>query len=84
MTEVELDRDSCTGVFACLVRDQRFVEDDDGLAAFHPDLDAVTRSPGDGEGDADVVVATVKDDLSSMRKAAEACPFDAIEIMEDG
>jgi len=29
---VDLDRDACEGVFACLVRDERFVEAADGLA----------------------------------------------------
>ncbi|TKX77495.1 ferredoxin, partial [Halorubrum sp. SD626R] len=29
---VTVDRDACDGVFACLVRDPRFVEDDEGLA----------------------------------------------------
>ncbi|MFC6772237.1 ferredoxin, partial [Halorubrum pallidum] len=34
---VTVDRDACDGVFACLVRDPRFVEDDDGLAGIDAD-----------------------------------------------
>lgn len=37
---ISLDRDACEGVFACLVRDDRFVEAADGLARID-DADAV-------------------------------------------
>ncbi|OYR83697.1 ferredoxin, partial [Halorubrum ezzemoulense] len=33
---VSVDLTACDGVFACLVRDDRFVEADDGLAGFDP------------------------------------------------
>ena len=31
---VTIDTDACQGIFACLVRDERFVESAEGLATF--------------------------------------------------
>ncbi|WP_128904124.1 ferredoxin [Halorubrum amylolyticum] len=72
---VTVDRDACDGVFACLVRDPRFVEDDDGLAAFDPDAaEAVERTETS-------VTATFADDrIDDARGAAAACPLDAIAV----
>lgn len=72
---VTVDRDACDGVFACLVRDSRFVEDDDGLAGFDPDAaEAVERT-------SDAVTATFADDrIDDARQAAAACPLDAIAV----
>lgn len=72
---VTVDRDACDGVFACLVRDDRFREDDDGLAGFDPGTaDALDRSEAS-------VQATFTDDrLEDARAAAAACPFDAITV----
>ena len=72
---IRLDRDACDGVFACLVRDDRFVESEDGLAAI---------ADGDGAvSDADdaTTVARFDDDrLAAAEGAAAACPLDAIEV----
>jgi len=69
---VALDRETCDGIFACLVRDDRFAEAEDGLATF----DGV-------EPDDDALVATFEDDaIEDARQAASACPVDAIEVTE--
>ena len=75
---VTVDLDACDGVFACLVRDDRFVESDEGLATFDPEeADAVERTD-------DTVAATFTDDrIEDARQAAAACPLDAITV-EDG
>ena len=72
---VTVDREACDGVFACLVRDPRFVEDDEGLASVDPDeaesLDV----------DADAVTAAFDDDRrDEAEQAAAACPLDAITV----
>ena len=72
---VTVDREACDGVFACLVRDERFVEDDDGIAAF--DTDAALAV----EGDEQSVTATFDDDRAdAARQAAAACPLSAISV----
>jgi ferredoxin len=73
MVRVHLDRDACEGVFACLVRDDRFVEAEDGLADIEGE--AVTRTP-------ESVTVALDGDVESARAAAAACPFDAIEVEE--
>ena len=66
---IRLDRDACDGVFACLVRDDRFVESEDGLAAI---ADTATE---------ETTVARFDDDrLAAAEGAAAACPLDAIEV----
>ena len=76
---VTVDRDACDGVFACLVRDPRFVEDDEGLASLDAD-DAVGI-----ERTAASVTATFDDDrIEDAEQAAEACPLDAITVAEGG
>ncbi|MEF8786219.1 MAG: ferredoxin [Haloarculaceae archaeon] len=67
---VRLDRETCDGIFACLVRDDRFVEDDGGLAT----IEGATESGGS-------VVETFHDDrLADAQQAADACPVDAIAV----
>ena len=68
MYTITIDREACTGIFACLVRDDRFVEDSEGLAAIEVD----------GE---DALSATFDDDRrESAEQAAAACPVDAITV----
>jgi len=72
---VTVDRDACDGVFACLVRDPRFVEADDGLAEFDADAaEAVERT------DASVTATFVDDRIEEAQQAAAACPLDAIGV----
>jgi len=72
--EVRLDRGACEGIFACLVRDDRFVEAGDGLAT-------VEDAPESGEDE--TVVASFDDDrIDAARQAASACPVDAIAVTE--
>jgi ferredoxin len=77
---VALDREACDGIFACLVRDDRFVEAEDGLAT----LDAADAAvDGDSAGESDSLVATFEDDrIEDARQAARACPVDAIDVTE--
>jgi len=74
MYRVTIDREACDGVFACLTRDQRFVEDDDGLATFDADGGNVERTD-------ETVVGTFEDErVADAEDAAAACPFDAITV----
>lgn len=83
---VTIDKEACEGIFACLTRDPRFVEDnDDGLATIDPDADPVY----DGDGSvwsgaaADTIVAEFDDDRADeARQAAEACPPGAISVQQ--
>ncbi|WP_311171698.1 ferredoxin [Halobellus ordinarius] len=76
MFRVQLDRDACEGIFACLVRDDRFVEDEAGLATV--DSDAAGVVDVDREGDR--VVATFEGDVDDAELAAAACPPGAIAV----
>ncbi|WP_096390985.1 ferredoxin [Halopenitus persicus] len=77
---VTLDRDACDGVFACLVRDDRFREAADGLATIgeeEPGDDAL----GSASAGADTIVARFADDrLADAEAAAAACPVNAITV----
>jgi len=76
MTEYEItvDLELCDGIFACLVRDDRFEESEDGLVT----LPGGTREDGR-------LTATFDDDrLSDAEDAAAACPTDAITVEEVG
>jgi len=75
---IALDRDACDGVFACLVRDDRFVEADDGLAA----VDGGEPRAGASEG-GEVVVDFADGRVADARQAARACPVDAIDVRVD-
>ena len=81
--EVTLKKQLCDGIFACLTRDPRFVEDDDGLATIDPDGDPVYDGDGEVENVDGDVVATFDDDrIEEARQAAAACPTDAIVVEE--
>jgi ferredoxin len=67
---VRLDRETCDGIFACLVRDDRFVEADDGLATIE----------GTAESGESVVETFDDDRLADAQQAADACPVDAITV----
>jgi ferredoxin len=70
--EITVDLAACEGIFACLVRDGRFEEAEDGL---------VTLPGGSREGDE--LTARFDDDrLDDARSAAAACPADAIAVEE--
>jgi len=87
---ISLDRDACEGIFACLVRDDRFVEAADGLAGIEAvdGLAAIEGGDAEAEGDASdtadqPLVASFDDDrIDDARQAADACPVDAIEVTE--
>jgi len=68
MYRITIDREACDGVFACLVRDDRFIEANDGRAAIEVDDDHA-------------IAATFDDDRrESAQQAADACPLDAITV----
>jgi ferredoxin len=75
---IRLDRAACEGVFACLVRDERFREAADGLAT------VASAGTVDGDEDEELVAAFVDDRLAEARQAARACPVDAITVTEAG
>ena len=83
---VTIDTDACEGIFACLTRDPRFVESDDGLATIDPEANPV---PPDGSDDGRIreeggrIVAEFDDDrIDEARQAAAACPPGAISVEE--
>ncbi|WP_226009976.1 ferredoxin [Halomicrobium salinisoli] len=77
MYTVTVDREACDGVFACLVRDDRFVEDDDGLAGFDAGEAVELKRT------AESVTATFDDDRrEDAEQAAAACPLDAITVAD--
>ncbi|ELZ61886.1 MULTISPECIES: ferredoxin [unclassified Haloferax] len=81
MFEIEIDRDACDGIFACLARDGRFVEDDDGLATIDPDAAGVVRVERTDERVVAVLEGDAKaDDDATL--AAQACPPGAISVRE--
>ncbi|ELZ95870.1 hypothetical protein C440_06257 [Haloferax mucosum ATCC BAA-1512] len=80
MFEIEIDRTACDGIFACLTRDSRFVEDDAGLATIDVDAEGVVEVVRDDERNS--VVATVEGDIEDATLAARACPPDAITVRE--
>ncbi|WP_144920906.1 ferredoxin [Halorubrum salsamenti] len=75
---VSVDLNACDGVFACLVRDDRFVEADGGLVGFD-----LTDAVDPVERTADEVAATFRDGrIDEAQAAAAACPLDAITVEE--
>jgi len=70
MYRITIDREACDGIFACLVRDDRFVEDSDGLAAIEVDEEQAIAARFDDDR---------REDAES---AAAACPLDAISVEE--
>ncbi|MFP4625671.1 MAG: ferredoxin [Natronomonas sp.] len=78
MYRVELDRTACEGIFACLVRDGRFVEDETGLATVDREAEGViTVDRMD-----DRVTATFEGEIADAKLAATACPPGAITVLE--
>ena len=70
---VTVDKTACDGIFACLVRDDRPVAADDGLAGFDPEEAVSVERP------ADRVTATFEADrLDAAEGAAPAYPPRAI------
>jgi len=84
---ISLDREACDGVFACLVRDDRFVEADDGLATLaetEASGVAADAAPDDDGDDDELVVSFADGRVEDARQAARACPVDAIAVTEEG
>ncbi|MFC4408273.1 ferredoxin [Haloarchaeobius iranensis] len=79
--QVRLDRSACDGVFACLVRDDRFVEDSDGLATIDAGDDGRHRDPN---ANGEELVTFTDERLPAAEQAARACPVDAIEVLVEG
>ena len=73
---VTLDRAACDGIFACLVRDDRFTERADGLAG-------IETAEGKHDSDETVTVTFEDDRLADAEQAAAACPVDAISVSTD-
>lgn len=67
--QIRLDRDTCDGVFACLVRDDRFEEAADGLATIQ-----------DADGGTELTARFADDRIGDARQAARACPVSAIDV----
>ncbi|ELY87736.1 hypothetical protein C483_17593 [Natrialba hulunbeirensis JCM 10989] len=83
--EVTIEKDACDGIFACLTRDPRFVEGEDGLATVDPGADPVYDCEGEVTDNEHRVVATFDDDrIGEAKQAAAACPTDAIVVEEVG
>ncbi|MDS0278744.1 ferredoxin [Halomicroarcula sp. S1AR25-4] len=86
MYRITIDREACDGVFACLVRDDRFVEESAERSS--ADHSSGQRPREDSEGlavlevdGAEAVAATFDDDRrESAEQAAAACPLDAISV----
>ncbi|MFD1634434.1 ferredoxin [Haloplanus ruber] len=79
MFRIEIDREACDGIFACLARDDRFVEDETGLATIDPTAESVISVERSDER----VIATVDGDYEDATLAARACPPDAITVQEE-
>ena len=78
--QVRLDRSACDGVFACLVRDDRFVEASDGLATIDGGGDG---SHQEREVSGKQLVTFTDERLTAAEQAARACPVDAIEVLTE-
>jgi len=81
--EVTLNKEPCDGIFACLTRDPRFVEDDDGLATIDPDGDPIYDGDGEVREENGTVIASFDvERIEEARQAAAACPVNAITVEE--
>ena len=92
---VRLDREACEGVFACLVRDDRFVEASDGLATLEASDSPATVGGGRGGSDGsdvaageagesgELLVSFADERVEDARQAARACPVDAIDVLPE-
>jgi len=74
---VTVDKDACVGIFACLVRDDRFHEADDGLVGIDP-----ARANQLTESESEIVAEFDDDCIEQARQAAAACPPSAIVVEE--
>lgn len=75
---IRIDRSACDGIFACLLRDDRFIEADDGLATIEG---AEPHGDDDGDEKAGETTAQFLDGrITDARLAARACPVDAIDV----
>ncbi|WP_336337455.1 ferredoxin [Haloarcula brevis] len=86
MYRITIDREACDGVFACLVRDDRFVEDSaERRSAAHssgqgPREDSAGLAAIETD-DRTAIQATFDDDRrDDAEQAAAACPLDAIAV----
>ena len=81
---VTIDKDACDGIFACLTRDPRFVEDSDGLATVDPEADPAPPAGSDDgtirEEDGTIVAEFEDDRIDEAQAAAAACPPNAITV----
>jgi len=75
---ITIDREACEGIFACLVRDDRFVEGEEGLATLAGDAGDDRAVRHDGE----TIVGEFEEDIERAREAAAACPPGAITVTE--
>ncbi|CCC39882.1 ferredoxin [Haloquadratum walsbyi] len=73
---VEIDLTACDGIFACLTRDDRFIEGPDGLATIDVTADSVVSV----SRTADHIVAVLSKDADTAELAATACPPNAITV----
>ena len=73
---VEINLNACDGIFACLTRDDRFIEGPDGLAT----VDATAVSVVSVSRTADRIVAVLSENADTAELAATACPPDAITV----
>ncbi len=81
--QITLEKETCDGIFACLTRDPRFIEDNDGLATIDPDADPIYDCEGEVVEENGTVIATFDDDrIGEARQAAAACPVNAIAVTE--
>jgi ferredoxin len=85
--QITIDTEACDGIFACLTRDPRFVEDDTGLVTIDPNADPAPPDSSDG-GDVHHengrITAEFDDDrIDEARQAAAACPMNAITVDRD-
>lgn len=82
--QITIDTGACDGIFACLTRDPRFVEDDNGLATIDPAGDPVAPAdPSDTyvRHENGRIIAECDDDrIDEARQAAAACPTNAITV----
>jgi ferredoxin len=77
---IRIDREACTGIFACLVRDDRFVEADDGTATIDGDASGIVERAD--EGTERTITLEEGDGIENAQQAAAACPVDAITVEE--
>jgi ferredoxin len=81
--EITVDLEACDGIFACLVRDDRFEEAEDGLVTIRGGKREGGHQDASEDAIGEILTATFEDDrLADSEDAAAACPTDAIEVTE--